>query len=167
MRALVEYDLNDLGTLVKQIAKIMQFWNRNNRNEIRIWCIYGVFLFCNGLFLPIFFLVLGFVLSHLCFTWSAICNTFLFISIFLSVSQTHTCRCRRINNDWANFILFNCFLGMVMTHVTPCAQTYICIMNSNDISSLIMGKKRFFIYLIRRLATIWVYGKSRFKFSYK
>lgn len=106
-------------------------------------------------------------LSHLCFTWSAICNTFLFISIFLSVSQTHTCRCRRINNDWANFILFNCFLGMVMTHVTPCAQTYICIMNSNDISSLIMGKKRFFIYLIRRLATIWVYGKSRFKFSYK
>lgn len=36
-----------------------------------------------------------------------------------------------------------------------------------DISSLIMGKKRFFIYLIRRLATIWVYGKSRFKFSYK
>lgn len=63
MRALVEYDLNDLGTLVKQIAKIMQFLNRNNRNEIRIWCIYGVFLFCNGLYLPIFFLVLGFVLQ--------------------------------------------------------------------------------------------------------
>lgn len=25
--------------------------------------VYGVFLFCNGLFLPIFFLVLGFVLQ--------------------------------------------------------------------------------------------------------